>query len=365
MPTQGFHDTIRPAVAALRARLINGLSAAVGYVTADTARLASATVVFGIVLGFLLGVAVERTSTGGPTTTAAITYTASSEAGPDPVHPIAVSAPLSLAAKPMADPQIRLDRPTGTATTREPVLAAIPSDPPAGDVRPRIAIVLDDVGINKSLAARAIDLDPAVTLAFLPYADGIEAVVETARARGHEILLHMPMEPMDGAADPGPNALLTSLDQTELAARFASALERVPSPVGFNNHMGSKMTASRPHMTAVMAAAKRHDLLFLDSRTTSDTVAETVAAEHGLAHAARDVFLDNDRAPDKIAAQLETAERIAQRTGQAIAIGHPYPETLDQLAAWIDDARMRGFDLVPISVLAKPPSPIAITRDSG
>ena len=242
--------------------------------------------------------------------------------------------------------------------------AALPQSTATG---PRIAIVLDDLGPSRTAATRAIALDPAITLAFLPYAEDVASQAARARAAGHDVLLHMPMEPIEGPNNnPGPNALLIALDQGEIVRRMRWAMDRVPGAVGFNNHMGSLVTADRHIMSLIMAEAKARGLMFLDSRTTPNTVAIAAADRHGLARAARDVFLDNEMIAEKIAAQLAEAERVARRRGGVFAIGHPHTVTLEVLERWIPDARARGFILAPISAMAKvavsaTATPVALT----
>jgi len=226
--------------------------------------------------------------------------------------------------------------------------------PQSAATGPRIAIVLDDLGPSLTAARRAIALDPAITLAFLPYAKAVASQTAQARNAGHEVLLHMPMEPIEGLTNnPGPNALLIALDQGEIVRRMRWAMDRVPGAVGFNNHMGSLVTADRHIMSLVMAEAKARGLMFLDSRTTPNTVAIGAADRYALPRAARDVFLDNEMSAESIAAQLRETERVARRRGGAIAIGHPHSVTLEVLERWIPDARARGFILVPISAMAK------------
>lgn len=251
------------------------------------------------------------------------------------------------------------------------------SEPPRdhlayGSAQPRIAIVIDDLGPNLAAAQRALSLDPAISFAFLPYADNLAPLIDRARRRGHDLILHMPMEPRgNGRHDPGPNALLVDLPPKEILRRLGWALARVGHVEGMNNHMGSRFTADSTGMGLVLSEAKTRGLFFLDSRTTADTVVAAVAASHGVPVLARDVFLDNVQEAEAIRAQLLEAERIATLTGQAIAIGHPYEETIAVLTDWVRDARRRGFRLVPITaLLPAPPAkaatlPTAATRPTG
>ena len=232
-----------------------------------------------------------------------------------------------------------------------------PRQPPAAPV-PKIAIVIDDLGHNRAAAERAIALDRAVTLAFLPDAEAAAALAAEARAAGHEVLLHMPMEPIAGAADPGPNALRVGLVPAEVRRRLGWALSRVPGAIGLNNHMGSKFTADGAGMALVLVEAKERGLLFLDSRTTADSVGFSAAARIGLRRAARDVFLDNEVSTEAVAAQLAETERIATAQGSAIAIGHPHPATLAVLESWLPGLANRGFLATPITAVATADDPL-------
>ena len=115
--------------------------------------------------------------------------------------------------------------------------------------------------------------------------------------------------------------------------------------------MGSLLTADRPKMDEVMTELKARGLLFVDSRTTSKTVASTEAQRFGVPHAERDVFLDNEADLDAIRRQLAATERIARRRGVAVAIGHPHDLTIEALRGWLPTLEERGFVLVPISTV--------------
>ncbi|MEJ0063637.1 MAG: divergent polysaccharide deacetylase family protein [Alphaproteobacteria bacterium] len=104
---------------------------------------------------------------------------------------------------------------------------------------PRIAVVIDDLGLNERATKAAIALPAAVTLSFLPYGEHATALAGAARAQGHELLLHMPMQPV-GHDDPGPGALTVDLKEDEIAARVRKAFEAIPEAIGVNNHMGSR-----------------------------------------------------------------------------------------------------------------------------
>lgn len=234
---------------------------------------------------------------------------------------------------------------------------AVASHPPSGALR--IAIVIDDVGIDRPRSERTLALPAPVTLAFLPYARDVRALARRAREDGHEILVHMPMEPMGGSVDPGPVTLTHAMTPERFNRLLAENLEALDGYVGINNHMGSRLTADPQAMARVMIQMRRRGLLFLDSRTVAQSVAADTAAAFGVPHAARDVFLDNDPDPAAVRAALARLEATARRNGSAIAIGHPKDATLAALESWIPTLEAKGFALVPISALMTVPEKIS------
>lgn len=224
--------------------------------------------------------------------------------------------------------------------------------PEVGD-KPMIAIVIDDVGIDQNRTRRAIELPPPLTMAFIPYGYNLKELTRLAHAGGHELIVHIPMQPNDPGANPGPNALLVTLQQDELKRRLDWALGRFPGYVGVSNHMGSRFTVWSKGMGLVLAELKARDLLFLDSLTAGGSVGYRLSRKIGLAYAVRDVFLDNDVAEGAIRNQLFELESVARRRGYAIGIGHPYDATTDVLAKWLPEARKNGFAIVPLTAVVR------------
>lgn len=218
--------------------------------------------------------------------------------------------------------------------------------------KPQIAIVIDDVGLDLKGSKRAIDFPASITLSFLPYATHLKEQARDARENGHELLLHMPMEPV-GHDNPGPGALLVDLPQDEIRQRFQMALASFVGFDGVNNHMGSKFTADQKGMEIVIDELQQRHLFFFDSRTTTKTLGENLARNHHLPTVARDIFLDDDENLAAIKKQLDLTERIALHRGYAVAIGHPHGVTLDALEAWIPEVQKRGFKLIPLHDLVK------------
>ena len=266
---------------------------------------------------------------------------------PEP-PPLAGAGTVKLAALP---PPVPPARPGEPAWLR----FAVPA--PAAEGRPRIAIVIDDLGLDKKRSERAITLPGPLTMSFLPYATDLPRLTEAAHQAGHELLVHVPMEPMSRAEDMGPNGLAVSLGADEVLRRLRWDLGRFDGYVGINNHMGSRFTSDAASMTPVMEELKARGLLFLDSRTSGSSAGIEVARKLGVPHAGRDVFLDNEINAPAIAAQLAEVEQLARRHGSAIAIGHPHDATLDQLTTWLATLGAKGFELVPLSAIVKEQTP--------
>ena len=233
---------------------------------------------------------------------------------------------------------------------------------PDGPGGPVIAVVLDDLGLNRPNARRAIALPGPLTLAFMTYAERLPALAAAARAAGHELLVHVPMAPQDPLTNPGPNVLRADLGPEELARRVAWGLTRFDGYVGINNHMGSGFTSSVAGMAQVMMELKARGLLYLDSLTSPGTVGAALAERLGVPYAKRDIFIDND--PESrvaIRRQLVRLERLAARSGRAVGIAHPHDVTLEELARWLPEVQARGFRLVPISAVVREGAGLAVS----
>ncbi len=222
----------------------------------------------------------------------------------------------------------------------------------ANQPAPLVAIVIDDLGADVPHTREALALPPAISLSFLPYPKESAALSHEAHMAGHQILVHMPMEP-DGNDDPGPLALREDQLPSENLYRLHWMLSRVADYEGANNHMGSKFTASRAALAPVMRELAGKLQFFLDSRTTAKSQAEDVARSFGLLTGRRDVFLDDDQHGEAVEKQLTAMENFARSHGSVIAIGHPHAETLAALRAWTALAEKRGFHLLPVSAVLR------------
>lgn len=226
------------------------------------------------------------------------------------------------------------------------------ADLPPGH-RPKIVIVIDDMGLNMRNSREMAQLKYPTTLAYMPYAQHLPQQTKMAYDNGHELIVHMPMEPQDIAHNnPGPDALLTTVSAKENLARLQRNLAKFDHYIiGLNNHMGSKMTADEKALRPVMQMVKDKGLWFLDSRTIGNSVAGKLASELNIPYVGRDIFLDNTETVPAVKAQLKLLEQVARKHGYAIAIGHPYNATVAALKDWMPQAKANGFDLVPLSTI--------------
>lgn len=219
--------------------------------------------------------------------------------------------------------------------------------------RPMIAVIIDDMGLDRKRSEKILQLPGPLTISFMSYAQDLSRQTELARSRGHELMMHVPMEPVAEGLDAGPGVLSVNLPPEELRKRVTEDLDRFTGYVGINNHMGSKFTAFAPGMELVMEELRRRGLLFIDSLTTDHSVGLTQARQAGVPAAARNVFLDNAGDVTAIDAQLAKLEDLARKKGNAIAIGHPRDGTIQALAAWLPGLRAKGLVLVPVSEVVR------------
>ena len=235
-----------------------------------------------------------------------------------------------------------------------PVPSPTPKPQPAPNARGRLAILLDDGGQKLDLVEAAAALPKTVGFAILPFLPRSAETAVALHDAGHEIWLHLPMEPENYPAnDPGPGAVLMAMNSDDLRTAIHSAINNIPHAVGMNNHMGSKATADLKTMTWIMQELKTRGLAFIDSRTTVRTVAEEAARAQGVPTNRRHVFLDNERSAAAIRVQLDEAVYRSRMEGEIIAIGHLDKVTIEVLAQELPGLAKLGADLVNPSDLVR------------
>jgi polysaccharide deacetylase 2 family uncharacterized protein YibQ len=197
---------------------------------------------------------------------------------------------------------------------------------------PKIGIIIDDLGYDTSLANAFLELDLPLTFSILPFTPNTKLIARKAWNDGRETMLHLPMEPMNyPAINPGDGVLLVSMDREVIVDTLNRDLSQIPFVAGVNNHMGSRFTKSEEKMVIVLAELKRKGLYYIDSRTSSDTVAFDVAKKMALRTASRDIFLDNHLSENALKIQMERLLSVARHKDSAIGIGHPHKKTYDLL----------------------------------
>lgn len=210
--------------------------------------------------------------------------------------------------------------------------------PPREDDRPKVAIVIDDLGLDWRRFEAVDALPLPLTLGFLPYGVHAQAMLDSASPR-HEPILHLPMEPRRDKSSAGPDMVSPGPPES-IRASLTKNLRKLTGYRGINNHTGSRMTANRAGMTVVLKELAAAELYFLDSGTTGRPVAASLAEDTGAIVLQADLFIDGDqgrRGRPHAERQLDLLVHLARKNGSAIGIGHPYPETLAAIAGWAED----------------------------
>ena len=222
--------------------------------------------------------------------------------------------------------------------------------PAKADSQPHISIIIDDLGYQYELGMRALNLPGAVSYAILPATPNGKSLALLAHDRGKDVLLHLPFEAVDRENADEPGAITLDMSRQAFHETFEAGLASVPYAIGVSNHRGSLLTRHPGHMAWLMEEIAAHDgMFFVDSYTTHESVALQLAAETGVAATRRHVFLDNDRSPGAIAREFDRLVAMARRHGKAVAIGHPYPETLAFLEHKLIEIGKSDVKLIPVS----------------
>ena len=257
----------------------------------------------------------------------------------------AIAAPISAAPLPIPAPKAVRENHLSEKVQIPRERKAEPA-PIQGSVRkPRIAFVIDDIGYNKKYADLLFSVNRPITFSILPELAYSEYFAEEAKKRGFETILHLPLEPEDHEADPGPGKITVDMKANQIKSIIEKNLATVPGVTGVNNHMGSRATRDRGLMYLVLKELKRKNLFFLDSLTHPESAAHDVAFAIGMPALKRDVFLDNIDDPDYIKERIEEAAQIAKGTGQAVAIGHVRENTIAAIKNAVPRLESEGFEI--------------------
>ncbi|PYU50878.1 MAG: hypothetical protein DMG48_11725 [Acidobacteria bacterium] len=225
------------------------------------------------------------------------------------------------------------------------------SDSGARSSGPRLAIILDDLGSDRAAAEAVFALGYPLTISILPNHEHSADIAQEAHRRGFQVMLHLPMQSVANET-PEARELRPGMPPPEVAAMVDRFLQNVPDAAGVNNHQGSQATADAALMDELMPVLRERHLFYVDSRTTAATVAYDTAQDFGVRSAFRNVpFLDDVAQVAAVRKQLELSLRGAREKGEAVAIGHPHPATLQALREVLPQAQAQGVRLVPASEL--------------
>ena len=224
---------------------------------------------------------------------------------------------------------------------KAPKLTPVVSSP---TLRGTIGIVIDDFGYrNDNVSDGFLNLDVPLTYAVIPGHEYSKSFGEKAVGRGFEVIVHMPFENLANKGGEESFVLSTTMDSETIQERVQAALDEIPSAIGMNNHQGSKASAAQHVMSNVARVLKRRNLFFVDSRTTTETVAESTMEVYKVPTTRRNIFLDYEDDEGKIHAQLIKLVEKSEEWGAAVGIGHVKPKTLKILKKHIPELQKKGY----------------------
>lgn len=217
--------------------------------------------------------------------------------------------------------------------------------------KPRVAIIIDDLGYQMEIAQRILNLNYPVAISVLPFLPYSQSISRMAQERNGTVLLHMPMEAHNPSINPGEGAIFSTMNEEEIRNKLGTIFQDLPDVNGMNNHMGSKLTENREIMEIILSVIRDKGLFFVDSLTSPDSVGYKLSKEMGIKTAHRSVFLDNEQDLDYIRNQVKTLKELALQNGSAIAIGHPYCNTIDILVEAQLLLQAEGIEIVRLEEL--------------
>ena len=207
-----------------------------------------------------------------------------------------------------------------------------------------IGLIIDDFGYrNDHVSNGFLNLSGKLTYAIIPGHEYSQLFSKKAYDAGYEIIVHMPMENIGKTYGEEEYALMSYFQDDEIKDRINSAFDQLPESIGLNNHQGSRGTADSRVMTLLAGVIKEKKKFFIDSRTTSNSLAETTMRKYNVATNKRDIFLDNELDEEKINTQLLKLAELSEEKGIAIGIGHVKPQTLSVLEREIPVLQKKGF----------------------
>ncbi|TCL55363.1 polysaccharide deacetylase 2 family uncharacterized protein YibQ [Hydrogenispora ethanolica] len=269
---------------------------------------------------------------------------------PEP-HPKLPPAPPPIASQPEPPPQPQSPPPP------RPTAAPVRPELPAVQYRAKVALIIDDVGFVRGPADAMLQVPASLTWSVLPFTPYAAEYIEAARERGFEIMLHLPLEPLNAAHNnPGPGLIKAEWPEEQIIRQLDADLAQVPGAVGLNNHMGSAGTHDDRLMEILMKALKERGIFFVDSNTgdgAHPSVAGKYAREYRVPYAKRRIFIDNSSDPESKKNALRQLMALALAEGEAIGIGHVREGTAEAIRAVLPEFAEAGVRIVPVSELVQ------------
>lgn len=225
------------------------------------------------------------------------------------------------------------------------------------DSERRLAIIIDDLGNSMGGTEEILNLPVKVTVAVMPFMRTTEQDARRAHELGHDVLIHMPMEPKQGKPEwRGPGAILSGMTDEEVRKKVEEAIDNVPFAKGINNHMGSKITGDDRIMAVILQVCRERGLFFVDSKTNYWSVTSQISEKMGMPRLSNDIFLDDVHNTRHIAGQLNKIQELLDQKGKCVAIGHVGVKgaiTAATLKQYVPEFQARGVRFIGISELAK------------
>ena len=238
-----------------------------------------------------------------------------------------------------------------TLAIKKPAVSNVSARDVVRSASPRMALVLDDWGMNLALLDDVLNLQKPLTVAVIPHLKHSRDIAKKAHESGLGVILHMPMEPKSTKENLEPHTIMVTMPDTQILEYLDSAIADIPQVEGMNNHMGSAATADRRVMNVVLKELKAKNLFFLDSNVSPDTVGWKVAQELGLAHTKRDVFIDNNPKKEEVKKQIKRAIRVSLAQKRVVVIGHDKKATLEALKEMAPEIDKAGIKMVLVKEL--------------
>ena len=256
---------------------------------------------------------------------------------------------VAIHASPSAE-SLRVDISVQNRRTHQLIFVMLQPKSKKAVLRPKIALVIDDLGGESLIAKELLQWDLPLTFSILPFTPYAKATAKEAHQKGKEVILHVPMEPHGyPKVRPGEGVLLQEMDEESLRRQLIKDIEAVPYIKGASNHMGSRLMEDPEKVKIILSELKRRRLYFLDSRTTPQTVGMDVAQGIGVKAIERSLFIDHSLDEEDIKEKIGKLIRLSLSNGKAVGIGHPHPSTIKSIKEMIPKMKERGIEIVPLS----------------